>query len=219
MLRILGNRKRLCDGISRRDLLHVGGAGLLGLTLPRLLAAQSQAAEAQPAVRGDLAASFGRAKHCILLFLYGSPSQLETFDMKPNAPVEIRGTMKAIPSSLRGLDVVEHLPRTARVMDRVTVVRSVTHPYPIHGVAFATTGTPAIDVAMELSPERSAAPAVLRIDRRILARAAQAGTVPTPSITSFCRSHSAVSGLTNRTGPGLTLPIWEANTVPSGASS
>ncbi|HXY35658.1 MAG TPA: DUF1501 domain-containing protein [Planctomycetaceae bacterium] len=152
MLRIQGNRKRLCDGITRRDLLHVGGAGLFGLTLPRLLEAQSGLRKANSLLRGDLAASFGRAKRCILLFLYGSPSQLETFDMKPNAPVEIRGTMKPIPSSLPGLDVVEHLPRTARVMDRVTLVRSVTHPYPIHGVAFATTGTPAIDVAMELSP-------------------------------------------------------------------
>jgi Protein of unknown function (DUF1501) len=151
MLRILGNRKRLCDGITRRDLLQVGGASLLGLSLTRLLEAQSDAAQSER-TRGDLAASFGRAKHCILLFLYGSPSQLETFDMKPNAPVEIRGTMKPILSSLPGLDVVEHLPRTARVMDRVAVVRSVTHPYPIHGVAFATTGTPAIDVAMELSP-------------------------------------------------------------------
>src|ERR1700677_878619 len=102
MLRILGNRKRLCDGISRRDLLHVGGAGLLGLTLPRLLAAQSLAAEVQPAARGDLAASFGRAKHCILLFLYGSRSQLKPFHINPNAPGGIRGTMKPIPSSLRG---------------------------------------------------------------------------------------------------------------------
>jgi hypothetical protein len=152
MLRILGSHKRLCDGITRRDLLQVGGASFLGLSLPRLLEAQSVPRGPRSESRADLAASFGRAKHCILLFLYGSPSQLETFDMKPNAPLEIRGTMKPIPSSLRGLDVVEHLPRTARVMDRVTVVRSVTHPYPIHGVAFATTGTPAIDVAMELSP-------------------------------------------------------------------
>src|SRR5580704_11680123 len=152
MLRILGSPKRLCDGITRRDLLEVGGASFLGLSFPRLLDAQSERSRVLPAVHGDLAASFGGAKHCILLFLYGSPSQLETFDMKPNAPAEIRGTMKPIPSSVSGLDVVEHLPHTARVMDRVTVVRSVTHPYPIHGVAFATTGTPAIDVAMELSP-------------------------------------------------------------------
>ena len=58
-----------------------------GDTLPRLLAANSRAAELQPALRGDLAASFGRAKHCILLFLYGSPSQLETFDPHPNSAI------------------------------------------------------------------------------------------------------------------------------------
>jgi hypothetical protein len=155
MLRILGHPKRLCDGITRRDLLHVGGAGVFGLSLNRLLEARSvQKASpmARSAVDADLAASFGRAKHCILLFLYGSPSQLETFDMKPAAPLEIRGTMKPISTSVPGLDVVEHLPRVARIMDRTTVVRSVTHLYPIHGVAFATTGVPSIDAAMELSP-------------------------------------------------------------------
>jgi hypothetical protein len=153
MLRVLGHPKRLCDGITRRDLLQIGGAGFLGLGLNQLLEAKSlssprtanSAASASPG-------SFGRAKHCILLFLYGSPSQLETFDMKPEAPLEVRGTMKPIPSSLPGLDVVEHLPHVARIMDRTTVVRSVTHPYPIHGVAFATTGVQTIDVGMELSP-------------------------------------------------------------------
>ncbi len=152
MLRILGNPKRLCDGITRRDLLHVGGAGLLGLGLGELAQATTALGAGLTASGHDLGASFGRAKRCILLFLYGSPSQLETFDMKPEAPVEIRGTMKPIPSSVPGLDVVEHLPHVARIMDRVSVVRSVTHPYPIHGVAFATTGVPVIDVAMELSP-------------------------------------------------------------------
>ena len=88
-------------------------------------------------------------------FLYGSPSQLETFDMKPAAPVEIRGTMQPIASSLPGLDVCEHLPLMSKVMDRTTVVRSVTHSYPIHGVAYAMTGIPEIDVAMELEPNDS----------------------------------------------------------------
>jgi hypothetical protein len=151
MLRILGNKKRLCDGLNRRELLHVGGAGLMGLGLSQLLEAGANTSDRSSLTR-DVSSSFGRAKHCILLFLYGSPSQLETFDMKPNAPLEIRGTMKPIPSSLAGLDVVEHLPRVARIMDRTTVVRSVTHPYPIHGVAFATTGVPSIDVGMELAP-------------------------------------------------------------------
>jgi len=130
--------------MTRRDLLQVGGVGMFGLGLSQLLHAE--------ATRGDTAGSFGRAKRCILLFLYGSPSQLETFDMKPEAPVEIRGTMQPIPSALPGLDVCEHLPHLARVTDRTTVVRSITHPYPLHGVAFATTGVPAIDVPMELNP-------------------------------------------------------------------
>jgi hypothetical protein len=152
MLRILGSRKTLCDGISRRDLLQVGGLGVCGLGLSQLLQGGTlQASESTAAT----APSFGRAKHCILLYLYGAPSQLETFDMKPEAPVEIRGTMRPIPSALPGVDVCEHLPQIARMLDRTTIVRSVTHPYPVHGVAFATTGIPAIDVAMELAPHDS----------------------------------------------------------------
>jgi len=153
MLRVLGHPKRLCDGLTRRELLQVGGAGFLGLSLNQLLEAKSVSSPRSASSAGAAPpGSFGRAKHCILLFLYGSPSQLETFDMKPDAPLEVRGTMKPIPSSVPGLDVVEHLPHVARIMDRTTVVRSVTHPYPIHGVAFATTGVQTIDVGMELSP-------------------------------------------------------------------
>jgi hypothetical protein len=150
MLRILGSPNRLCDGCTRRDMLWAGGLGLFGLGLPdylRLLDVQAADAPQKQAAK-----SFGKAKSCILLFLYGSPSQLETFDMKPDAPVEIRGELKPIRSSLPGLDVCELLPNAARVMDRVTIVRSVTHPYPIHGVAFATTGVSAIDIPMELNP-------------------------------------------------------------------
>src|SRR5216683_926722 len=142
MLRILGSPKRLCDGCTRRDMLWAGGLGLFGLGLADYLRL----------LDGHAAKSFGKAKSCILLFLYGSPSQLETFDMKPDAPVEIRGELKPIRSSLPGADVCELLPNAARVMDRVTLVRSVTHPYPIHGVAFATTGVGAIDIPMELNP-------------------------------------------------------------------
>jgi len=145
MLRILSSEKRLCDGLSRRDLLQVGGISTLGLGLPTFLNLREAAASAE-------GGSFGRAKQCIVLYLYGAMSQMETVDMKPDAPVEIRGTMRPIPSVLPGLDVCEHLPHMAQMMDRVTVVRSVTHPYPIHGVAFATTGIPAIDVGMELAP-------------------------------------------------------------------
>lgn len=150
MLRILGSPKRLCGGVTRRELLWAGGLGLFHLGLGdyfRLAEAQA-APEAAPAVRRG----FGRAKACILLYLYGSPSQLEMCDMKPDAPVEVRGELKPIRSSLPGLDVCELLPHTARVMHQVTVVRSLTHPYPIHGVAYALTGVPQIDIPMELNP-------------------------------------------------------------------
>ncbi|HVL15295.1 MAG TPA: DUF1501 domain-containing protein [Gemmata sp.] len=144
MLRVLGNRKTLCDGLTRRDLLTAGAA--LGLTLPAFLRARAEPARPNPDK------SFGRAKSCILLFLYGSPSQIELADQKPDAPVEVRGELGSIRSTLPGCDVCELLPRTSRVMHNVTVVRSVTHKHPIHGVAFATTSVPDIDVAMELAP-------------------------------------------------------------------
>ena len=147
MLRVLGSSKQLCDGLTRRDLLQVGGSAFGGLSLGQMLEQQARASSSVGNER-----SFGRAKNCIVLFLYGSPSQLETFDMKPEAPLEIRGSMQPIASSLPGLDVCEHLPQMSKIMDRTTVVRSVTHQYPLHGVAHAMTGVPIIDVAMELNP-------------------------------------------------------------------
>src|SRR5580692_1382955 len=106
MIRVLGGPKRLCDGLTRRDLLHVGSLGLLGLGLSDWSASLASAEPARPLVQGG----FGRAKACILLFLYGSPSQLETFDPKPDAPEEVRGELKSISSSVPGLDVCELLP-------------------------------------------------------------------------------------------------------------
>jgi hypothetical protein len=146
MLRILGSPKTLCDGLTRRDMLHVGGLGILGLGLPDYLRVQAALRSHHPDRR------FGRARSCILLFLYGSPSQLELADMKPDAPLEVRGELRPIHSNVPGLDVCELLPCMAKVMDRMTVVRSMTHPYPLHGVAYATTGTPTIDGSMELNP-------------------------------------------------------------------
>src|SRR5262245_40297363 len=148
MLRVLGNPKTLCNGVTRRDFLTVGAT--LGLSLPAFLRAKASGGR-QPAVPGH-DKHFGRAKSCILLFLYGSPSQLELADQKPDAPVEVRGELGSIKSTLRGCDVCELLPHTSRVMHNVTVVRSVTHKHPIHGVAYATTAVDDIDVAIELSP-------------------------------------------------------------------
>lgn len=143
MLRILGTTRTLCDGVSRRDLLHIGGLGALGLGMAEALqAAQSPGASAA-------SASFGKAKHCILLFPYGSPSSHETFDPKPDAPAEIQGEMKAISTCVPGLQICDQLPRIAKVMDELTVVRSMTHPYPVHGLAYAVTGLPTYTPELE----------------------------------------------------------------------
>src|SRR5947208_16390897 len=129
MLRILGSGMILCDALTRRDFLHIGGLGAFGFALSDLLRGQS----AQAASRST--GSFGKAKACILLFPYGSPPQHETFDPKPGAPAEIQGELKDIATSVPGLRICERLPRIAQVMDLVTVVRSMNHPYPEHGVA------------------------------------------------------------------------------------
>ena len=149
MLRILGSPKRVCGGWTRRDMLWAGGLGLFGLGLGDLF--RLQQAQASPA-RRPAGPSFGRARACILLFLYGSPSQIELCDMKPDAPEQVRGELRPIRSALPGCDVCELMPHVAGVLDRMTVIRSMTHPYPIHGVAYALTGVPTIDIPMELNP-------------------------------------------------------------------
>ncbi|HND52562.1 MAG TPA: DUF1501 domain-containing protein [Pirellulaceae bacterium] len=154
MLPIFGSRKTLCDGFSRRDLLHVGSASALGLSLAGAFRAESLAG-AEPAGANQVAGAdgtFGRAKACILIFLFGSPPQHETFDPKPSAPAEIQGEMKAISTSLPGYQICEGLPRIARIADRLCVVRSMTHPYPVHGVAYALTGMPTYTPAVEARP-------------------------------------------------------------------
>ena len=133
MLRILGSHKRLCDGFTRRDFLHAGGLGLLGLGAQGSLVGLPTVAAAS-ATRDR---TFGRAKRCILLYLYGAASQIETFDPKPDAPVEVRGELGAISTSVPGVQIGELLPHMARIMDRATIVRSMTHPYPLHASAKA----------------------------------------------------------------------------------
>jgi len=123
MLNVLGGTQRVCNGLSRREWLQAGGAGLLGLSLPKLLAAE--AASPASMVRG-------RAKSVIFVFLFGGPSQLETFDLKPDAPAKIRGPFKPIASRTPGLAICEHLPKLAATSDQFCVVRSVTHNHNDH---------------------------------------------------------------------------------------
>jgi len=146
MLRILGSPRRFCDGLTRRDFIRAGALGSLGLADWL----RARAGESVPTTL--FPGSFGKAKACILLYLYGSPSQLETFDVKPEAPVEIRGELGTIPTAVPGFRIGELLPQTAKVIDRATVVRSLTHPYPVHGVAYATSGLPDPTGSREVSP-------------------------------------------------------------------
>ena len=142
MLRVLGSNKVFCDGLTRRDLLHVGALAPLGLSL----AGWSRAASP---VAASAVSGFGTAKRCILLYLWGSPSQIDTFDPKPDAPAEIRGALGSIPTALPGVRVGEVLPRIAKLLDRVTVLRSLTHQTPIHGTAFAFSAVPTTDLQLE----------------------------------------------------------------------
>lgn len=107
---------------SRREMLRAGGLSCLGLSLSSLLRGQAGAAARDVATGG----SFGRAKSCILLYLSGGPPQHETFDPKPEAPMEIRGDFKAIRTKVPGLHFGELLPKTAAVANRLAVIRSMT---------------------------------------------------------------------------------------------
>ena len=117
--------------VSRRHLLKVGGLGLLGFSLPGLLQAEAK----KPGL-------LARAKSVIFLFQWGGPSHLDMFDMKPDAPEQIRGPHKAMASKADGIQVSERLPRTAKVMDKVTLIRSVHHTMKNHNSAgyYALTG-------------------------------------------------------------------------------
>jgi hypothetical protein len=134
MLSFLSRGVRLCDGVSRREALRVGGLAFTGLLWPDLLRAR---AERKPGPRG-----FGKAKACILVFNYGGPSHIDTFDLKPDAPKEVRGEHRPIATRVPGLAISEHLPRLAGLAHRYALVRSVTHRDNDHaiGAYLALTG-------------------------------------------------------------------------------
>ncbi|HWB10635.1 MAG TPA: DUF1501 domain-containing protein [Pirellulales bacterium] len=131
MLSFLNRGVRLCDGISRREVLRVGGLGFTGLLWSDWL--QARAAQTAPS-RQPAVGSFGKAKACILIFNYGGPSHIDSFDLKPEAPVEIRGEFQPIASSVAGTSVCEHLPRLAAMADHYTIVRSANHVDNDHAV-------------------------------------------------------------------------------------
>lgn len=108
--------------VSRREVVRAGSLALSGLTLPHLLAAQAQAG-----VTGG-GRAFGKAKRAILLFMWGGPAQMDTWDMKPDSPENYRGPFKQIPTNVAGLQICEYMPLLAQRCDKLAVVRSVHHP-------------------------------------------------------------------------------------------
>ncbi|HZZ71895.1 MAG TPA: DUF1501 domain-containing protein [Pirellulales bacterium] len=133
--------------IPRRKLLQIGGAGLLGLNLPRLLRAAEQPANPPAA----------KAKSVVFLYQFGGPSHIDMLDMKPDAPEGIRGPLKPAQSSLPGVTVCEQMPEVAKIMDRVTLIRSMTHTMKNHNSAayYALTGRapPSDDIRLKDSLE------------------------------------------------------------------
>src|SRR5439155_26010987 len=120
MLTITGPTYRLCDGLSRRGFLKVGALGVGGLTLAELFRLRAQGA----------ASAEGKRKAIIMVYLNGGPSHVDLYDMKPDAPVEIRGEFKPIKTNVPGIEICELMPLQARIADRFSIVRG-----------FQTTGT------------------------------------------------------------------------------
>jgi hypothetical protein len=136
----LDDRQR---GLSRRAALQIGGLGFTGLLWSDLLSQPSLASESGPNA-SSLAATFGKAKSCILIFNYGGPSHIDTWDLKPDAPAEVRGEFSPIATNVPGIFIAEHLPKLSRLADRYAVIRSACHDDNDHAVGtyLALTGHP-----------------------------------------------------------------------------
>jgi hypothetical protein len=114
--------------LGRRQWLNIAGLNVLGLTVPELFQLRARTAAAAPAARH-------RGNSCVFLFLFGGPSHIDLWDMKPQAPAEIRGEFTPTATNIPGIDVCEHLPRLGQTMDKICLVRSMTHRMNVHGPA------------------------------------------------------------------------------------
>ena len=125
MLVIPGAPRTDCDGVTRRDLLRVGGSGVLGISLGQLLGLQkAAAAEAGESGNGR---GFGKAKSVIFVYLQGGPSHLDLWDPKDNVPDKVKSVFKPIPTKLPGTQVTELLPKIANVLDKTTLIRAMSY--------------------------------------------------------------------------------------------
>src|SRR5687768_1288174 len=119
--------KDLCDsglGVTRRDVLRVGGSAFLGLALPQMLRLQSASAAEATSGSGP---GWGKAKSVIMIYLQGGPSHLDLWDPKENVPDNVRSVFKKIPSKVPGMEVTENLPKLAEATDKFTFIRSMSY--------------------------------------------------------------------------------------------
>ena len=123
MLSIPGGVGRNCDGVSSREFLRVGGAGLLGLSLGDIFRLQAASVTDTPANKNG----WGQAKSVIMIFLQGGPSHIDIWDPKPDAPSNIRGEFKPIKTKIPGTHIGEHMPMMANTLDKVTLIRSMSY--------------------------------------------------------------------------------------------
>jgi hypothetical protein len=135
MLWLNGSSARVCGGFTRRDILQIGALGSLGLTLPAVLRARETASKGPLPQRADA---------CILVYLFGGPSHIDTFDMKPAAPSDFRGEFRPIATNVSGISICEHFPALAQQTDQYAIVRSMNHLHPRHGYGlyYMFTGRP-----------------------------------------------------------------------------
>ena len=156
-----------CEGFHRRDFLTAGAAGLLGLTLPEMLRAEAA---------GDTASARRPATGVIQIWLSGGPATIDMWDLKPEAPEEIRGEFRPIDTAAPGVSITEHMPRLASVMNHCALVRSLGHTITAHGpgTTYMATGnrpSPALDypsmgsLAARVLPPRQGCPAVRDVRR------------------------------------------------------
>src|SRR5579863_7296593 len=184
---VVGSHARLCDGLTRREVLRIGGLSAFGLTLPHLSAGRRAVAETQSAPQRS-SSNGGRAKNCIVLFLMGGPPQHSTWDPKPEAPVEVRGEFAPISTSVPGLQLSELLPETARQSHHLCVLRAVSSGDNAHSSSgyYMLTGRPHTPMNFEnanpgppndfpsmgavihsLNPGRGAIPSAVTLPHRI----------------------------------------------------
>jgi hypothetical protein len=119
--------KDTCDGLTRRELLRVGGLSLLGLTLADVLRFEGQARANNTSTEGQGGPGFGKAKSVIMIYLQGGPSHLDLWDPKDNVPTNVKSIFKAIPTKLSGVQFTELMPKLAQVNDKFTMIRSMSY--------------------------------------------------------------------------------------------